>query len=88
MAKAVKPHHKPLLALVKAHGERDEVAFYKAAYELIDVLEKENEDTDALVRLMGRSLATLTKGHSLAQEQSCSACGDIDGCHLWRLTER
>lgn len=88
MAKKNKPYHKSLLALVKAHGEHNEVAFYKAAYELIDALEKEGEDTDELTHLMGKSLAKITKGHSMQQERACSACGDIDGCHLWRLTER
>jgi hypothetical protein len=88
MAKRNPRHQKPLLALVKAHGDRDEVAFMKAAYELIDELDKEGEETDELTHILGKHLANTTKGHSLAQERACSACGDMDGCHLWRVTQR
>lgn len=27
-------------------------------------------------------------GHSLGREVPCSACGDLDGCHLWRQVIR
>lgn len=88
MAKKAKPYHQPLLDLVLAHSNRNEVDFCNAAFKLIDALDAEGEDTAELVRVLGRTMAKITKGHSLGQERACSACGDIDGCHLWRLTER
>lgn len=77
---------KLLVVLVRAHGERDETTFMKTAYRLIDELEKKGEDTSELTHILGKHLAKVTKGHSMKQERACSACGDIDGCHLWRLT--
>lgn len=88
MTKKGKPWHKAMIALVRAHGDRNEVAFHQAAGDLIDALEKEGEDTDELTHLLGKNLAKMVKGHSLAQERPCNMCGDIDGCHLWRIKER
>jgi len=83
-----KPYHKPMLALIKAHGDHNEVAFMKAAYALVDALEAEGSDTDELTHILGAHLAKTSKSHSMGQERACGVCGDIDGCHLWRLTER
>ncbi len=88
MGKKDRAYHQPLLDLVLAHGNRNEVDFCAAAFRLIDALDAEGEDTAELVRVMGRMLAKTTKGHSLERERACRACGDIDGCHLWRIVER
>lgn len=79
---------KLLVVLVRAHGERDEATFMRTAYKLVDELEKKGEDTAELTHVLGKHLANITKGHSLQQGQACSACGDLDGCHLWRLMEK
>lgn len=88
MSKKAASSEKLIVVLIRAHGERDEVTFVKTAYRLIDELEKKGEDTDELTHILGRHVANITKGHSLQQERPCSACGDLDGCHLWRITQR
>jgi hypothetical protein len=37
-----------------------------------------------LVILLGPGIQIKVPGHSMGQETPCRACGDLDGCHLWR----
>lgn len=76
--------------MIEAHVNQDQNAFFEAGYALIDALEKEGDadEASAFTRVLAKALVGVTKGHSLGQERPCSACGDIDGCHLWRLVGR